>query len=308
MLNKYSISSSGPRETTMTLKNSSLVVLTKPTDQEIQDVCQTFDLNKFTFQYRSSPEEVSRFHQTTSNILNTPFLLVIYDFITSFNHIENQLAPSVIVFDDAHLIICTDSGEICQKIIKRDYSDLNTILFNYLLECQHKIMQTLINYKKQLDELDNAARQGFSNKRLRELTTLTRKLVFFEHTMDDQASTIKAFVNSKFCRQISKEDCQELAVQQWRLTKTIHIFRDLLESISSLFTAMMDSNLNSLMKFLDSAGLVIAVAALVTGFMGMNVGGLPWKDDLYGFWLILGVASISSLLVAYILRRKQYIK
>lgn len=308
MLNKYSISSSGPRETTMTLKNSSLVVLTKPTDQEIQDVCQTFDLNKFTFQYRSSPEEVSRFHQTTSNILNTPFLLVIYDFITSFNHIENQLAPSVIVFDDAHLIICTDSGEICQKIIKRDYSDLNTILFNYLLECQHKIMQTLINYKKQLDELDNAARQGFSNKRLRELTTLTRKLVFFEHTMDDQASTIKAFVNSKFCRQISKEDCQELAVQQRRLTKTIHIFRDLLESISSLFTAMMDSNLNSLMKFLDSAGLVIAVAALVTGFMGMNVGGLPWKDDLYGFWLILGVASISSLLVAYILRRKQYIK
>ena len=38
---------------------------------------------------------------------------------------------------------------------------------------------------------------------------------------------------------------------------------------------MMDSNLNNLMKFLDSSGLVIAVAALVTGFMGMNVGGLP---------------------------------
>ena len=169
-------------------------------------------------------------------------------------------------------------------------------------------MRTLIGYKKQIDELDNAARQGFNNKRLRELTTLTRKLVFFEHTMNDQASTIASFVKSKFCQQVSTETCQELAVQQRRLTKTIHIFRDLLESISSLFTAMMDSNLNSLMKFLDSAGLVIAVAALVTGFMGMNVGGLPWKDDFYGFWIILAVALILSLLVAYILRRKQYIK
>lgn len=71
---------------------------------------------------------------------------------------------------------------------------------------------------------------------------------------------------------------------------------------------MMDSNLNNLMKFLDSAGLVIAVAALVTGFMGMNVGGLPWKNDLYRFWITLGIASILSLLIAYLLHRKQYLK
>ncbi|MCR1877731.1 magnesium transporter CorA family protein [Limosilactobacillus reuteri] len=308
MLNKYSISTSGPQKTTIALKQADLIILTRPTDEEIQQLCQTFNLNKFSFRYRSSPEEVSRFHRTTSDVLDNPFFLVVYDYISSFKHIEKQLAPSLIIFDSDHLIICTDSEDSCKNITNSNYSNLSEILFNYISQCQYKIMDVLVSYKKQIDDLDSAARRGFSNTRLRELTTLTRKLVFLEHTMVDQTSTIEALVKSDFCQNVPQDICQNLTVEQQRLTKTIHIFRDLLDSISSLFTAMMDSNLNNLMKFLDSAGLVIAVAALVTGFMGMNVGGLPWKDDLYGFWITLGIASILSLLIAYLLHRKQYLK
>ncbi|WGO85257.1 MAG: Hypothetical protein LKU_00064 [Lactobacillus kefiranofaciens] len=37
------------------------------------------------------------------------------------------------------------------------------------------------------------------------------------------------------------------------------------------------------MKYLDSAALVIAVPALISGIWGMNVGGLPGKEDKNGF-------------------------
>ena len=70
MLNKYSISTSGPQKTTIALKQADLIILTRPTDEEIQQLCQTFNLNKFSFRYRSSPEEVSRFHRTTNDVLD----------------------------------------------------------------------------------------------------------------------------------------------------------------------------------------------------------------------------------------------
>lgn len=95
-------------------------------------------------------------------------------------------------------------------------------------------------------------------------------------------------------------------IRQRRLTKAIHIYRDLLESISSLFTAMMDNNLNHLMKYLDSAGLVIAVIALVTGFMGMNVGGLPWKTSTSGFALTCVIAILLAVITGIHLKRKEY--
>ena len=130
MLNKYSISTSGPQKTTFTLKQADLIILTRPTDEEIQQLCQTFNLNKFSFRYRSSPEEVSRFHRTTSDVLDNPFFLVVYDYISSFKHIEKQLAPSLIIFDSDHLIICTDSEDSCKNIINSNYSNLSEILFN----------------------------------------------------------------------------------------------------------------------------------------------------------------------------------
>lgn len=86
----------------------------------------------------------------------------------------------------------------------------------------------------------------------------------------------------------------------------IHVYRDLLESISGLFTAMMDNNLNHLMKYLDSAALVIAIPALISGLYGMNVGGLPWKSSQYGFWLVLGLATVLTIMVAIMLKRKRY--
>lgn len=69
---------------------------------------------------------------------------------------------------------------------------------------------------------------------------------------------------------------------------------------------MMDNNLNHLMKYLDSAGLVIAVIALVTGFMGMNVGGLPWKTSTSGFALTCVIAILLAVITGIHLKRKKY--
>ncbi len=66
---------------------------------------------------------------------------------------------------------------------------------------------------------------------------------------------------------------------------------------------MMDNNLNHLMKYLDSAGLVIA---LVTGFMGMNVGGLPWKTSTSGFALTCVIAILLAVITGIHLKRKEY--
>lgn len=47
--------------------------------------------------------------------------------------------------------------------------------------------------------------------------------------MVDQTSTIEALVKSDFCQNVPQDICQNLTVEQQRLTKAIHIFRDLLK-------------------------------------------------------------------------------
>ncbi|WP_227743776.1 CorA family divalent cation transporter [Lactobacillus helveticus] len=94
--------------------------------------------------------------------------------------------------------------------------------------------------------------------------------------------------------------------KQSQLTKMIQVYADLLDSISSLFTAMMDSHLNHLMKYLDSAALIIAISALISGIWGMNIGGLPGKNDEKGFWILLILGALITLIWSFLLKKKKY--
>lgn len=307
MLTKYQFSAYGPKKSNAGLQESSLIFLLKANQEELQQVSQAFSLDPVTFDYCSSPEEVSRFHLIASDILHDAHILVIYDFNAKREKIEDQLTPVILIFNQDHLIVCTDKADTCQAQLGENNSRITDFIVGYILKCQRNLMDALLKYKPEIDRLDAAAQESFDTDELRHLTNLTRKLVFFEHTMNDQAETVKALLQEPWLKDLKETDLSfRLDIQQRRLTKAIHVFRDLLESISGLFTEMMNSSLNKLMKFLDSAGLVIATAALVSGFMGMNVGGLPWKSTQAGFWLTLGVSALLAIIIAIYLRRKEY--
>ena len=54
---------------------------------------------------------------------------------------------------------------------------------------------------------------------------------------------------------------------------------------------------------------IVTVLALpiniVTGLLGMNVGGIPMADSPHGFWLVLGVIFIFTFLAVWLVYRSQ---
>lgn len=291
------------------LKDSTLILLSRPTKDELTDLCQTMDIDPLIFDYFNSPAEVSRLRKITSSYLQQAKLLVVYDLLTTHSKIEDQLSPVILIYDERHLIVCTDNISACFTTLKEGYRQqfsTTSLVFYLVSHLQDHLMNELLTYKQEINRLDIASHKAIQNNELRALTNLTHKLVYFEHTMNDQTSTLKELRLSLKDSQTREQTIVDTQTKQQRLTKGIHIYRDLLTSISGLFTAIMDNRLNHLMKYLDSAGLVIAVAALVSGFMGMNVGGLPGKDNQFGFWLILLFTGILVLAVTILLKRKTY--
>lgn len=71
---------------------------------------------------------------------------------------------------------------------------------------------------------------------------------------------------------------------------------------------MMNNNLNHLMKYLDSAALIISIPALISGIWGMNTGGLPGKGSPLGFMIVMALAIVLTVLATIHLKRKDYTK
>lgn len=175
--------------------------------------------------------------------------------------------------------------------------DLDSAIFANLFSQLDHINQKLNAVKRKIDYLDSVARETTKTKELKKVTDLTRELVYLKHTLDDQTESLRSFGEYPKKNQLaSSADIASLMTKQAQLTKMIHVYTDLLNSISGLFTAMMDSHLNHLMKYLNSV-------ALISGIWGMNIGGLPGRTNKNGFWIIITIAAILTIIWAIILKK-----
>jgi len=178
--------------------------------------------------------------------------------------------------------------------------DLDSAIFANLFSQLDHINQKLNAVKRKIDYLDSVARETTKTKELKKVTDLTRELVYLKHTLDDQTESLRSFGEYLKKNQLaSSADIASLMTKQAQLTKMIHVYTDLLNSISGLFTAMMDSHLNHLIKYLNSV-------ALISGIWGMNIGGLPGRTNMNGFWIIIKIAAILTIIWAIILKKKKY--
>ena len=178
--------------------------------------------------------------------------------------------------------------------------DLDSAIFANLFSQLDHINQKLNAVKRKIDYLDSVARETTKTKELKKVTDLTRELVYLKHTLDDQTESLRSFGEYLKKNQLaSSADIASLMTKQAQLTKMIHVYTDLLNSISGLFTAMMDSHLNHLVKYLNSV-------ALISGIWGMNIGGLPGRTNKNGFWIIITIAAILTIIWAIILKKKKY--
>lgn len=288
----------------MLAENKNLILKDRLTPQDIHELILNWDLDPSIFTHPDSPVEIARFITLDSSKLTHGHLLVTFNLQDINASIEQELVPVFTIIDQSHLFIGTTASFNDFNSQSTDPIDL---IFENLLWQIRNLNQKLNDVKRKIDHLDRAARKTTKTRELTQVTDLTRELVYLKHTLNDQTESLQRFGDYlEETRLVSRARIESLLTEQLRLNKIIDVYTDLLTSISGLFTAMMDSHLNHLMKYLDSAALILAIPGLISGIWGMNIGGLPGKDTDYGFWILAFLSVILTIGWGIFLKKKKY--
>lgn len=70
------------------------------------------------------------------------------------------------------------------------------------------------------------------------------------------------------------------------------------------FSSVISNNANDTMKVLTSLTLVLSIPTLIASIWGMNVA-VPFQNQSFGFWLLLGVSLVISLISIVIMSRRK---
>lgn len=284
-------------------------------EQELQTIIDRYQLPDDIFIGSDEAEEVSRIEHLRQTKLNNNLSLVFLNLTANTEkRIEQRIAPVSFIYSDTLLITYTSTkGFVTEHLLKKWQSQLTSfeyiIAYSILTIYTHYIKE-LKSIKDKINQLDQAARKTTENKELFRLADAERDIVYLDHTLKDQHDTLEVLWRNKtFLNKLEDDSLvYDIQLRQRHADKMIRIYRDLLETIGGLFSDMMDNNLNHLMKYLDSAALVISIPALISGIWGMNTGGLPGKDSALGFFIIIVLAMILATIVAIYLSKKDFSK
>lgn len=188
------------------------------------------------------------------------------------------------------------------------FDSLESILIYTGLTAYSHLEHELQNQKEMIDELHESAKTSTKNSVLVQASETEKDLVLLGHTIDAMSATYgRLIADDEFRERLSDSrlvyDIKWYSQQVQRLSA---VYKDLLMTVSGLFSDIMTNNLNKIMKFLSSFALVLSGASLVGELWGINAGGLFFEHHKYGSMIVFAIAFLAAFLVYLYIRNKDF--
>ena len=288
----------------------SWIELSTPTNDEIDKVVLKTKVDKDLILKMLDDEELPRVEQSgnaTLVVIDTPYLEQ-----NDEQHTYKTYPLGIMITDNNYVItISPKKTNILNDFKKNKVKDFRTakkvrFLIQILLKTSNYYLRALKQVNKDIEEKELELEKSTENKDLIELLEIEKTLVYF-------ITSLKA--NDLVLEKLSKgtifplyendlDLLEDAIIENKQAIEMSGIYRDILSSITETYANIVSNNLNYIMKFLAGATIVLSIPTMISSFLGMNVplGSISTNPAAC---LIITIASvILSLLVAWILKKK----
>lgn len=102
------------------------------------------------------------------------------------------------------------------------------------------------------------------------------------------------------------DDITDKIEQIWNMLEN---YKETIESLENTFSSLTNHRANNLMRTFTIVQVITLPMVLVGGLFSMNVGGIPFHDDVVGFLIVFGMIMVPTLAIATVLivNRKRWL-
>lgn len=298
------------RETTK-LERGCWINLINPTTQEINTICNSVGAMEEFIRYPLDQEERARIDiedEQTLILIDLPIAEKNEEGISGFSTIPLGM---IVVRDDYFITVCTQETPIINEFVdcrvKGFYTFKKT---RFILQILYKIATYYLTYLKYInretDKAEHRLQKTMKNKELIKLLELENSLVYFTTSLKSNEIVMEKLMRTK-CIKMYEEDediLEDAIVENRQAIEMGTIYRDILNGTMDAYASVISNNLNMVMKFLASVTIVLSIPTIVSGLWGMNVKGLPFAENVFGFWIVLGITAFIAFVAWFLLKKK----
>ncbi|RMG41108.1 MAG: magnesium and cobalt transport protein CorA [Candidatus Dadabacteria bacterium] len=181
----------------------------------------------------------------------------------------------------------------------------------------HRIVDVLIDrflrginyFENLLDEMEDVVIERTDEFEVQEIVELKRELVYLRRIMRDQRAVIARLASEASVVKERERRRHFKDIDDHALT-IIHTLDKQIENCNGVrdaYYAMVNVRLGDIMRILAILTTILAPLNLLVGFYGMNFEALPLLHSQYGFWFIVVIMVLLSVLMIAYFRKKRWL-
>jgi magnesium transporter len=281
--------------------------LIDPTPSEINEIQQSFDLDKNALEVFRSKSQI--------RMLGTQTFSLILDI--KYKDLKTLAKEALYIFKGNGWLITIHSSTVDlitsvntlfeQKNIKIMEATIDALYYNILTETVGKYEQLLTSIEMTITDFEQKSLYKPSKKMLEYLDTLSRQIIIlrrhFWHMRD--------IINYLTHMEKDKEEVMYIEIAYDNITQLIELvesYRDTLNSTRDLYMANVSLQMNDTMRLLTLFSAILLPLSFIVGLFGMN--GIDLNDLSHVSIGVIIVAIIMSAIVLFMFfyfKKKEWI-
>lgn len=309
MVRIFKTSNDGTLERLKKVEPNTWIDLVEPSELEIKDIVEQTGIPANLIIKLLDTDETARIEKeddATLIVIDVPY---IEDKKTKNKY--TTLPLGIITYKQYIVTISVKETEVINDIMDNRVKYVVTgKKSRFIIQILHRVASLYIKYLKiineEIEKKEKIIMKSTSNKELIQLMNIQKSLVFFVTSLKSNDIILDKLEKGSLV-EFFEEDLdilEDAIIENKQGIETAIIYRDIVASMSETFTGIISNNLNEIMKFLAGITIVFSVPTMISSFMGMNVPLGELQTNENAFMFILSISFILSILIAYVLKKK----
>ena len=170
-------------------------------------------------------------------------------------------------------------------------------------------LRQLDHIQESINTIEDIIFYGKNESIARDIYLVRRDIIDFRRALRPQEATTQSLIQKSI--QLYGDDVrpffQSLAGEYLRIWDLLENHRETIRELYETNESIVSGNINKTMKVFTVLAFLTFVPNVITNVFSVNVTGIPLENTPDAFWLVIGIATITTFLVYLILKMKQLI-
>ena len=286
------------------------IQVTCPTEQEQQELEETYNIPDYFISDISDTDERARYEYDDGwmlIILRIPYVKEIR------SRTPYTTVPLGIIHKrDVTITVCNFETNMMLDFVSfqqkrgEGFTDYVDMIFRLFLCSAVWYLKRLKQISNLIDKAKHNLDQEVNNESLIGLSRLQDSLTYFVTSIRGNENLLAKL---KFKLQVDELDAdliEDVNIEMSQAREITSIYTDILESTMDTYSRIINNNMNTVMRTLTSVSIIMMFPTLISSLFGMNlINGM--ETSQWGFAIALILSVLVSGVTWWILRRKRLI-